>query len=471
MTAQPRLFGTDGIRAPFGAPPLDHATVTALAAALGETLLAGATDGAPPRVVIGGDTRDSTPRLAAWVAGGLAAAGAAPLDAGIVPTPGVAWLTRAAGAAAGVSISASHNPHPDNGIKLIDRAGFKWDAAAEAALEARLEERLEQRSGPPRGGGATAAAPAPRVDPAPYLEALAASVGGAAARPLAGLRVALDAAHGAAAPYVRGLFEGLGAAVVATLGDAPDGTNINRGCGATRPEPLAAEVVARGADLGLALDGDADRLIPVDGGGRVRDGDAVLYLWAKTLHRAGRLDPPRIVVTSMSNLGLERALARCGVGVVRCGVGDREVVATMRREGIALGGEQSGHVVHLGLATTGDGLLTGLQLAAIVRRAGRPLADLLAGFERYPQVLTNVRVAAKPALASLPRVAAAARAVERRLGADGRLVLRYSGTEPLARIMIEGPDEETVRGLAGELAAAIAAEIGAGDEPAPAAGA
>jgi phosphoglucosamine mutase len=505
-TARPRLFGTDGVRGRFGEPPLDRETVTALAGALGDTLLAGAADGAPVRVVIGGDTRDSTPLLAAWVAGGLAAAGVTPLDAGVVPTPGVAWLTRASGAAAGVSISASHNPHPDNGIKLIDGAGFKWEAAAEARLEERLARRLEGRPDPrleecgcaesagaaagarggtsavadPSGGGVAAAAPgggglegaapasavcAERLDPAPYLAALATSVGGAAARPLAGLRVALDTGHGAAAPYARGLFEELGAAVVATLGDAPDGTNVNRGCGSTAPEPLAAEVVARGADLGLAFDGDADRLIPVDAGGRVRDGDAVLYLWARELLRQGRLDPPRIVATSMSNLGLERALARRGIGVVRCEVGDREVVATMRREGIVLGGEQSGHVVHLGLATTGDGLLTALQLAAIVARAGRPLAELLADFVRYPQVLTNVRVAAKPELGSLPRVAAAARAVEERLGADGRLVLRYSGTEPLARIMIEGPDEETVRGLAGELAAAIEAEIGVGELP------
>jgi len=485
--ARPRLFGTDGVRARFGEPPLDRETVTALAAALGDTLLDRATDGAPVRVVIGGDTRDSTPRLATWVAAGLAGTGVTPLDAGVVPTPAVAWLTRAAGAAAGVSISASHNPYPDNGIKLIDGAGFKWEAAAEARLEDRLAKRLEGRLGTPvgrpgggeraaavagPGGGAEAAAAAgggpARLDPAPYLAALAASVGGAAARPLAGLRVALDTGHGAAAPYARGLFEELGAAVVAGLGDAPDGTNINRGCGSTEPGPLAAEVVSSGADLGLAFDGDADRLIPVDGGGRVRDGDAVLYLWAGELLRQGRLDPPRIVVTSMSNLGLERALARRGIGVVRCEVGDREVVATMRREGIVLGGEQSGHVVHLGLATTGDGLLTALQLAAIVRRAGRPLADLLADFERYPQVLTNVRVAAKPELASLPRVAAAKREVEERLGADGRLVLRYSGTEPLARIMIEGPDEETVRGLADELATAIETEIGTGGRPPPA---
>ncbi len=255
------LFGTDGLRAPFGEPPLDRATVTALAAALGETLAEGAGGGRAPRVVIGGDTRDSTPALAAWVAAGLAAAGVEALDAGVVPTPGVAYLTRAAGAAAGVSISASHNLHPDNGLKLIDAAGFKWSATAEAALERRLAARLA--GGTAASAASPAGAPAP-LDPAPYLEALAASAGGEAARPLDGLRLALDTGHGAAAPYARRLFERLGAEVVATLGDAPDGTNINRGCGATAPGPLAAAVAARGADLGLAFDGDADRLIPVD---------------------------------------------------------------------------------------------------------------------------------------------------------------------------------------------------------------
>jgi len=460
-TARPRLFGTDGVRGRFGEPPLDRATVTALAGALGDTLLAGATDGAPVRAVIGGDTRDSTPQLAAWVAAGLAATGVEPLDAGVVPTPGVAWLTRAQGAAAGVSISASHNPHPDNGIKLIDGAGFKWEAAAEARLEERLAERLGDE-GAARAARATAGPDgAERLDPAPYIAALEASVGGAAARPLAGLRVALDTGHGAATPYARRLFEDLGAAVVATLGDAPDGTNVNRGCGSTAPEALAAEVAANGAELGLAFDGDADRLIPVDAGGVVRDGDAVLYLWARELLRQGRLDPPRIVVTSMSNLGLERALAAHGIRVVRCGVGDREVVETLRREGLVLGGEQSGHIVNRRLSSTGDGMLTAVQVAARVAAAGRPVAELLAGFRRFPQVLRNVRVRSKPDLASLPAVAAATRKVEAELGDSGRLVLRYSGTEPLARVMIEGPDQETIDGLAGELAAAIEEEVGA----------
>jgi phosphoglucosamine mutase len=224
---------------------------------------------------------------------------------------------------------------------------------------------------------------------------------------------------------------------------------------------MAGRVRAAGADLGAAFDGDADRAILADERGAVRDGDAMMYLWATHLHRAGRLDPPAVVATSMSNLGLERALAREGIALVRCDVGDRAVVETMRRLGIALGGEQSGHIVHLGLSTTGDGLLTALQMAGIVAATGHPLSELLAGFRRYPQVLLNVRVREKPELLALPRVAAAVRTVEDHLGADGRLVLRYSGTEPLARVMIEGPDQATVEALAGGIAEAIEGEIGA----------
>jgi phosphoglucosamine mutase len=278
-------------------------------------------------------------------------------------------------------------------------------------------------------------------------------------RPLAGLAIGLDAAHGAAAPFAERLFSGLGARVVA-FGDRPNGDNINVERGSTHPEHLAGEVVRQGLDLGIAFDGDADRAILVDERGAVRDGDAILYLWARHLLSTGELASPKIVATSMSNLGLERALAEIGVEVVRCGVGDRVVVETMQGQGIVLGGEQSGHVVDLELSTTGDGLLTGLIVAALAAAAGRPLSELLAGFVRFPQVLLNVPVATKPELESLPQVAAAARRVEDELGADGRLVLRYSGTEPLARVMIEGPDQATIERQAGELAAAIEQAIG-----------
>jgi phosphoglucosamine mutase len=420
-------------------------------------------------VVLGGDTRESTAEICAWLAAGLAAGGVVVRYAGVIPTPGVSFLAAELGAAAGVVVSASHNPYPDNGIKLLDGQGCKWSERAEAELEARLGATA------PLDPGAPASVAAPAVETAlqeTYLRHLAATVGdaGDAARgeggggpagesPLAGLRVVLDTGHGAATTYAAELFRRLGAAAT-RLCAAPDGRNVNLGCGSTSPEVVAAATVAAGADLGAAFDGDADRCILADERGKVRDGDAILYLWAIRLLREGRLVPPAIVATSMSNLGLERALARHGIAVVRCGVGDRLVVEAMRRDGIVLGGEQSGHVVHLGLAATGDGLLTAVQMAALVRRAGRPLSELLAGFRRYPQTLVNVRVARKPDLATLPRVVAAARAVEDELGADGRLVLRYSGTEPLARVMIEGPDQITIETMAGRLAAVLADELG-----------
>lgn len=272
--------------------------------------------------------------------------------------------------------------------------------------------------------------------------------------------MALDAANGAASRFAARLFAALGAEVV-HLHDAPDGDNINRDCGSLHPQDLQRAVASGGADFGFAFDGDADRVLLVDERGELRDGDALLYLWASELARRGGLEPREIVATSMSNLGLERALAARGIGVVRCGVGDRAVVATLRERGLRLGGEQSGHLVDLATSPTGDGLLTAVILAAVLVRDGRPASLQLADFRRYPQLLVGVPVRAKPPLDSLPGVAAAAREVERRLGADGRLVLRYSGTEPLARIMLEGPDGDLLRSLSDRLAAEIRAAIGA----------
>lgn len=454
------LFGTDGIRARFGEAPLDRPTVTALAAHLAATLRndRNSQAGDSPLVVLGGDTRESTPEICLWLAEGLTAGGARVQHAGVIPTPGVAWLTRELGAAAGAVVSASHNPWPDNGIKLLDPQGFKWSETAEAALERRLEKGTFEVP------ALAATVPADASLRERYLSRLASTVSASAEHPLAGLKVVLDAGNGAASFYAGDLFERLGAKVT-QLHVEPNGRNVNERCGSTAPEEMAARVVAEGADLGFAFDGDADRCILSDERGEVRDGDAILYLWATRLRERGRLEPPRIVATTMSNLGLERALDREGIGIERCNVGDRYVVETLQREGLALGGEQSGHIVHLGLSSTGDGLLTAVQLAAIIQKerqqTGRPLSKLLAGFRRYPQILKNVRVQRKPDLATLPRVAAAARSVEERLGADGRLVLRYSGTEPLARVMIEGPDQPTIEAMAGELAGAIQAEIGA----------
>lgn len=444
----PRLFGTDGIRAHFGEEPLSEPTVTRVGDALGRRL---ARDRSAPEVLVAGDTRASRAALTAWLARGLIAGGARVRDLGVLPTPALARLVVARGAAAGVAVSASHNPAADNGLKLIGADGFKWSEADERALEREI-----RAASPP--GAPLATLEVEHGAAAEYLDALERLLPG---RPLGGLRVALDCAHGAASGVGRELFERLGARVASHF-DAPDGANINLGCGSTHPEALACHLTVGDFDVGFALDGDADRSLLVDERRGVRDGDAMLFLWAAALVREEALEPRAIVATSMSNLGLERVLADLGVEVVRCGVGDREVVDTLRARGLRLGGEQSGHLVDLALSTTGDGLLSAAVLAGLVARAGRPVSELLAPFVRFPQLIENVRVKAKPPLESLPGVWRAARAVESRLGRQGRLVLRYSGTEPLARIMVEGPDAAEIAALAAELAAAIRAEIGAG---------
>src|SRR5215210_4647618 len=443
----PRLFGTDGIRGHFGEFPLDRPTVTALAVELAATLQERA-NGSPPEVVLGGDTRESTPEICGWLAQGLGAGGVRVRYAGVIPTPGVAWLAKPLGAAAGVVVSASHNPYPDNGIKLLDPSGSKWSDDAEHALERRL---LSWTAAELPSSELTVEEGLRRK----YLDHLASTLD----EPLDGLKIVLDTGNGAASSYAAEIFERLGARVT-LLHAEPNGRNVNEGCGSTAPGQMAARVVAEGAQLGAAFDGDADRCILADERGEVRDGDAILFLWALALRDRGLLDPPKIVATTMSNLGLERALDREGIGIVRCAVGDRYVVEAMKKEGILLGGEQSGHIVEKQLASTGDGLLTAVQIAWMVRESGRPLSEMLAGFRRYPQVLKNVRVARKPDLATVPSVAAAARSVEDRLGADGRLVLRYSGTEPLARVMIEGPDQPTIEAMAAELIGVIQGELG-----------
>jgi phosphoglucosamine mutase len=460
----PRLFGTDGIRGVFGQAPLDRPTVTAVGYRVGR-LLVEQTPGSEPLVVLGGDTRDSTPILCRWLFTGLNAAGARVRYAGILPTPGVAHLTRTTDAAAGIVVSASHNPHPDNGIKLIDTRGFKWTRQAEAEVEAGLEAAREhlQAQGLLTGDARLASLDLDAEAPSDYLRHLeeSATNGDArAARPLAGLRLALDTSHGAASAFAAPLFEDLGA-TVSVLFDQPDGQNINQGCGSTHPDALQRHVAGGDYHLGIAFDGDADRALLVDETGELRDGDAMLYLWASHLKDQGRLEPPRIVATTMSNLGLERALEARGIGLERCGVGDREVVEMLRAQHLLLGGEQSGHIVHLGLASTGDGLLTAVQLALLLAQdLETPLSQRLQSFQRFPQVLLNVRVQQKTPFEDLPTVTAAAEKVEQALGTQGRLLLRYSGTEPLARVMIEGADEAQIHALAEELAEVIRRELG-----------
>ncbi len=447
-----RMFGTDGIRGAFGVAPLDEQTVRALGASLGATLHAAA-GGDRLHVVLGGDTRASTPAICQWLAAGLRDR-VEITYLGTATTPCVAWVARHRGAVAGIAVSASHNPWRDNGIKLIDSDGFKWSTAGESQLEEAIAACLASPAATARGSETL------EVDHeavSSYLASLRESL--PSGQPLAGLHLCIDAANGAASAFAQPLFESLGAKV--DLAHAqPDGRNINRDCGSTHPEVVAARTHTSGADLGIAFDGDADRALFVDEQATVRDGDAVLYLWGRSLDQDGQLPHRQLVATSMSNLGLEVALERDGIGLVRCDVGDRAVVETMRQRGLLLGGEQSGHIVHLGLATTGDGLLTALQVAHLLARAERPFSALLAGFERFPQLIRNVSVRSKPDLATLPTVQAAAQRVTDALSDEGRLVLRYSGTESLARIMIEGRDSEQIEQLAADLALAIAAEIG-----------
>ncbi len=442
--SQPRFFGTDGIRGKFGTAPLDEPTVRRLGAALGADLVRKA---AAPRVVLGGDTRDSTPILCSWLAAELQAQGMDVQYLGTVPTPGVTFTVLDGEAAAGIAVSASHNPHPDNGIKLIDSTGFKWSPKAEVMLEGRMEEAEVS-------GGQVQLEIDERAL-ATYRQALASTLDG---RRLEGLKMVLDVGFGAATPFARDLFAGLGAQVT-VLHDQPDGCNINLNSGSTHPEVLAAAVRDVGADLGIAFDGDADRAIMVDDRGEVRDGDAILFLWGLDLNRRGALPESGVVATTMSNLGLEVALRREGIDLIRCGVGDREVVATLRERGLVLGGEQSGHIVNLDLSTTGDGLLTALQLADLRARSGKTVSEMLDGFERFPQLLRNLPVRHKPPLDSIPSVVAAARQVKDELADQGRLVLRYSGTEPLVRIMIEGADRQGIEALADRLAEVLNQEL------------
>ncbi|MBZ0113858.1 MAG: phosphoglucosamine mutase [Thermoanaerobaculia bacterium] len=441
----PRLFGTDGMRAPFGDYPLDRPTVTALGYHLALRLREESRNSTKPLVVLGGDTRFSTPDLARWLSTGLRAGGATVRYLGMIPTPAIALLTQHHQAQCGIAVSASHNPYLDNGIKLLDPTGMKWDKEAEANLEIRMQD------GTPAGLTDDDLPATEAADVQVYLDLLAGSL---ASDDLDGLKIVLDAANGAASAFAYDAFANHGASVH-LLHAQPDGRNINRDCGSTHTESLAAAVREIGADLGIAFDGDGDRALIIDEQGQLRDGDAMLYLWAIDLQRRDRLSPPSIVATSMSNLGLEHSLANHGIDVVRCDVGDRAVVAEMVRGSIVLGGEQSGHLVYSPLATTGDGLLTGLQLAAIVRRGGKPVSRQLASFERFPQLLRNVRVDEKIPFDQLPEVIARADDARDHLRNRGRLVLRYSGTEPLVRIMLEGPDQDELEALADGLAGAF----------------
>lgn len=438
-----RLFGTDGIRGTAGLPPLDPATVSRVGAALART---GQPASGRLRVLIGRDTRESGGWIERELARGLESAGAAAVSAGVVPTPAVAYLTRVRGFDLGVVISASHNPYADNGIKVFSRSGEKLAEPIEAEVERAV---ADLSWGVPATGEVTVE----RVDlTAAYGDHLRRIL--ADAGPLAGWPIVVDCANGATAAVAPALFESLGFDVTA-IGVEPNGRNINLDCGSTHLGALAAAVTGRGARVGIAFDGDGDRALLVDHRGQTVDGDAILLVAADYLKHEGRLPGSAIVATVMSNVGLEIALRERGIAVARCPVGDKYVMEEMAARGLALGGEQSGHIIFADHLSTGDGMATALHILKIMAASGRELADLAASMVPYPQVLLNVRVREKADYMKVPAIAAAVRRVEAALDGQGRLLVRYSGTEPLLRIMLEGKHQESIRAWADEIAGAV----------------
>jgi phosphoglucosamine mutase len=442
------LFGTDGIRGVAGEFPLDPSTVYAFGAALGEDV---AKTCAQPEVLIGADTRESSSWIAELVAGGIQSHGGRAQYAGVITTPGVAYLTRTNPFAAGVMISASHNPYQDNGIKVFGHSGFKLPDSEEHFIEQEIF-RLKEHGTAPQPVALMADESLDRE----YLKYLLSTV----AVTFDGMRIVLDCGNGAAYRLAPEAFQQLGASVT-VLANQPNGRNINLDCGALHVEKLRAEVVGRGADCGVAFDGDADRAIFVSRSGKIVDGDAVLFAQARAFKASGSLSRSTVVATVMSNLGLEKALERDGIRLVRTPVGDKYVLEEMVRIDAPLGGEQSGHVIFRDHATTGDGLLTAIQLLQTARRAGLGLDELTAELKVYPQKLVSVRVREKKALTELPSVAREIRLVEEEFGGAGRVLVRFSGTEPLARVMVEGPTLEQVESSTARIAAAIQREMGA----------
>ncbi len=443
-----RLFGTDGVRGRAGAPPLDTRTVRRLGMALVKALPR--SPGAI-RLLVGRDTRESGEHIERDLALGATAAGATVVSAGVIPTPAVAHLTRSQGFAAGLVISASHNPFHDNGIKVFSGGGEKFTESLEAGVEAVIADVSWQE---PVG-----AAPAvPLIDEADaYLAHARRALGGPC--PAHARRIAIDCANGATYQVAPALLRSLGFEVTA-IGCEPDGRNINLECGSTHPERLARTVVREGCDLGVAFDGDGDRAILVDGAGRIVDGDAVLLMCARQMQAAGRLRGNAVVATVMSNLGLEIALRDLGIGLVRCPVGDKYVMEELLRDNLSLGGEQSGHVIFPDFLYTGDGIVTALNVLRVMAETGRALADLASDLRACPQVLTNLRVREKRDWMTIPAAAEAIAEVEGKLAGRGRLLVRYSGTEPLLRVMIEGERQEEISAWAEQIVAAVRAAIG-----------
>jgi phosphoglucosamine mutase len=461
--SQGRLFGTDGIRDVAGRGNLRPETVRRIGRALGSLVRDGTLhtvkDPLEARpVLIGRDTRESGPMIAEAISTGILGESIDVTDVGILTTPALASLVARGGGAAAVMISASHNPAEDNGIKIFDSKGEKLSDELEAEIESRVID--------PARPGAEADTESPRgafdvrTDLVEEYERSLIEEG-FPDLDLRGARVVVDCANGAAYRIAPRILERLGASV-RKIACEPNGRNINLGCGALHPEVVREEVLRAGAQLGLSLDGDGDRVILVDDEGKIRDGDDILLVLADRLHREGRLDGATVVATVMSNIGLELALESRGIRLVRTPVGDRHVALAMREGGYVLGGEQSGHILlRQRSGMFGDGLAAALAVLRVQRTADLPLSRLATGLERFPQILLNVRVEAKPPFESLHGVLRELQRVEGELGREGRVLLRYSGTEPLARVMVEGPDSERIRRMAEDLAAAIARETGA----------
>jgi len=448
------LFGTDGIRGEAGQFPLDPATVSAIGASLAAHL---AERTPTPQIVIGRDTRESGESIERALIAGAVRAGAKCMSAGVITTPGVAFLTRKLQAAAGVVISASHNPYQDNGIKIFAPSGQKMDDSVERQIEADIFENKQPIAAEPDS--------APRSSELEeelhedYLSFLADDIGKGLA--LDGLTIVVDCANGASSAFAPVLFERLGARVSA-INCSPDGRNINRDCGSLHIDSLREKVTSARADLGVAFDGDADRSLFIDNNGHFVDGDATLWALASHLQSHGKLKDKIVVATVMSNIGLELALRSAGIRLIRTDVGDKYVLDELLKLGASLGGEQSGHIIMPELSLAGDGMITALCLLRALRESRKTLAELTVGFKQYPQILVNVRVREKVPFAELPSVQAAVSEVEELLSQKGRLLLRYSGTEPLARVMIEGENQHEIEEYAARIARAIEGEIGAG---------
>lgn len=449
--ADRKLFGTDGIRGVANVHPM----TTEVAMKLGQALAFVLRQHHPrPRIVIGKDTRLSGYMLENAISSGICSMGADVLLVGPLPTPGIAFITRSMRAQAGVVISASHNPFQDNGIKVFSGDGYKLDDD----LEAQIETLIFGNEYPGFEVTASEVGKAFRIDDAAGRYIVYLKQAFPHDMTLDGLSIAVDCAHGAAYRVAPSVFEELGA-VVTVIGDKPNGTNINKACGALHPSRVARLVANRGLDFGVALDGDADRAIMVDETGEVVDGDRVMALCAKDMMDRGVLRKNTVVATVMSNLGLEKALKKMGVELIRTKVGDRYVVEKMRSHGYCLGGEQSGHTIFRDFSTTGDGILSTLQVLSVIGRSGKPLSELSGVMKTYPQVLVNFKVKSKPPLDQLPRLAGAIKAVDEELGGQGRVLVRYSGTEAKMRVMVEGADQAQIEKLAENLAELARQEI------------